>query len=236
MQHEAIAIDPITGIVYLTEDQETAGLYRFLPKQRGVLSAGGKLQMLAVRGASTFDAFRGQTMGERIPITWVDIANPDGNVFGQGRARGGARFTRLEGATFSNGVLFFTSTTGGDRALGQIWQLRVRASQRQRALHSGATEELSLLFESPTADVLKLPDNITVSPWRTLMVCEDNGGSNYLRGVTLDGAIYPFAHNITPGFETSELTGVCFSPDGATLFVNIQLAGATLAIWGPWAA
>ena len=33
----------------------------------------------------------------------------------------------------------------------------------------------------------------------------------------------------------SELAGVCFSPDGSTLFVNIQHdPGLTLAITGPW--
>jgi secreted PhoX family phosphatase len=34
-----------------------------------------------------------------------------------------------------------------------------------------------------------------------------------------------------------EFAGSTFSPDGGTLFVNIQAsAGMTFAIWGPWAA
>jgi secreted PhoX family phosphatase len=234
--HEAAAVDPVTGIVYLTEDAEASGLYRFIPAQPGVLRAGGRLQMLAVRDAPSFDGSGGVGLGARFAVAWVDIANPDASVFAQGRARGGASFRRLEGATFGSGTLFFTSTTGGDRGFGQIWQLRVRGAHRQRALRNGSTEELSLLFESPAGEVLRLPDNICVTPQHTLMVCEDNGGTNHLRGVRDDGTIFPFARNITPGFENSELTGVCFSPDGATLFVNIQLAGATLAIWGPWKA
>jgi secreted PhoX family phosphatase len=32
----------------------------------------------------------------------------------------------------------------------------------------------------------------------------------------------------------SELAGVCFSPDGRTMFVNIQQQGLTLAISGPF--
>ena len=32
----------------------------------------------------------------------------------------------------------------------------------------------------------------------------------------------------------SELAGACFSPDGTTLFVNIQRPGMTVAITGPW--
>jgi uncharacterized protein len=34
--------------------------------------------------------------------------------------------------------------------------------------------------------------------------------------------------------EYSEFTGVTFSPDGKTLFANIQTPGIMLAITGPW--
>ncbi len=46
--HEAVAIDPSTGIVYLTEDHGAAGFYRFVPKTPGTLIDGGRLEMLAV--------------------------------------------------------------------------------------------------------------------------------------------------------------------------------------------
>ncbi len=36
--------------------------------------------------------------------------------------------------------------------------------------------------------------------------------------------------------QHAELAGVCFSPDGTTLFVNVQQAHVTLAITGPWSA
>ena len=36
------------------------------------------------------------------------------------------------------------------------------------------------------------------------------------------------------GYSGSELAGVTFSPDGSTLFVNIQVLGKTVAITGPW--
>jgi len=38
--------------------------------------------------------------------------------------------------------------------------------------------------------------------------------------------------NILPGNEGKEFAGATFSPDGQTLFVNIQTPGLTLAIWG----
>jgi hypothetical protein len=33
-----------------------------------------------------------------------------------------------------------------------------------------------------------------------------------------------------------ELAGACFSPDGGTLFFNVQQPGMTFAVWGPWSS
>ena len=49
-----------------------------------------------------------------------------------------------------------------------------------------------------------------------------------------DGLIYTLARNAHAG--KSEFCGACFSPDGATLLVNIQKPGITLAITGDWLA
>ena len=244
--HEAAAVDPVTSIIYLTEDQERAGLYRCLLNRPFDLAGGGRLQMLAVRDAPAFEAVRGQTAGARLPAAWVDIADPDppaaqanaAAVFEQGRARGGARFRRLEGAWFGNGSLFFTSTTGGERGIGQVWQYRARAPQSRKRRAAGGTPwdgDLTLIFESPASDVMRNPDNVTVTPRGSLLTCEDSdSGLSFLRGLTPAGDVFPFAQNISPVFAGSEFAGATFSPDGQTLFVNLQIAGYTLAIWGPW--
>ena len=53
--HEAAAVDPETGAVYMTEDRAPyAGLYRYLPDVPGELAAGGRLQMLRVEGYEEF--------------------------------------------------------------------------------------------------------------------------------------------------------------------------------------
>jgi secreted PhoX family phosphatase len=74
-----------------------------------------------------------------------------------------------------------------------------------------------------------------VAPWGDLFVCEDNDGKatpeQYLLGVTPTGHVYKFGKN---ALNNSELAGVCFSPDGGTMFVNIYSPGITLAITGPW--
>ena len=91
-----------------------------------------------------------------------------------------------------------------------------------------------MIFESPGADVLDSPDNICVTPGGGLILCEDGSGQEFLHGLTQQGEIFKFAMNRVPGFTGSEFAGATFSPDGETLFVNIQVPGITFAIWGPW--
>ncbi|MGH9855471.1 MAG: alkaline phosphatase PhoX, partial [Blastocatellia bacterium] len=128
--HEAIAVDARTGVVYLTEDRGAAGFYRFIPKQKGKLSAGGRLQMLAIMGRRQFDLRTGQKSGQSLNASWVDIKEPDppeaensvDAVYRQGLALGAATFARLEGCWYGGDSIYFTSTSGGDKRLGQVWQ------------------------------------------------------------------------------------------------------------------
>ncbi len=222
---EAVAVDPGTGIVYQTEDRTRAGVYRYVPTQPGRLAAGGALQMLRVVGRPNADLRTGQTVGALLTVDWVQIPNPDpstvSGVFDQGAARGGATFGRLEGCWWGNGKVYLVVTDGGDAGLGQVWQLEPR--------FDGGV--LSLLFESRDSAVLERPDNLCVSPRGGLVVCEDGSGTDFVRGLTQGGQIFDFARNET---TSGEFAGACFSPDGRTLFVNIQDIGVTFAIWGPW--
>lgn len=273
--HEATATDPGTGIVYETEDDGASGFYRFLPDDAGDLSAGGRLQMLAVKGRTNYDTRTGQRVGKPLPVEWVDIDHPDPDgsetdaatrgfasgtrspehagrgvseqarararerarergrdsgetdsvslsVYEQGQRRGAATFARLEGCWYGDGSVFLNSTSGGDEGLGQVWQYRLRGS-------SGG--QLVLLFESESPDQLDAPDNLCVSPRGGLAICEDGDAEQYVRGLTRQGKIFDFALNLENDFE---FAGATFSPDGETLFVNVQTPGRTFAIWGPW--
>ena len=108
-----------------------------------------------------------------------------------------------------------------------------------------ANQRLRLLFESPSADVLNAPDNITVSPRGGLVLCEDGDGTEYVHGLTTDGVIFRFIQNnvdlrtmswngFNQDYRGSEFAGACYSPDGKWLFVNIQSPGISFAITGPW--
>jgi len=91
---------------------------------------------------------------------------------------------------------------------------------------------LKLFVEPNDGGLIDNADNLTVAPWGDVVVCEDGSGEQYLAGVTPEGSIYKFGHNAME--NDSELAGATFSPDGSTLFVNIQHAGLTLAITRPW--
>lgn len=241
--HEATATDPRTGIVYETEDRGSSGFYRFLPEDPRNLAAGGTLQILAVEGRPGYDTRTGQTVGENLPVAWVDIPDPNpaaaetdpSAVFKQGLARGAAIFDRLEGAWYSDGEVFFNSTSGGEAGEGQVWNYRPN-----RRTGGGVVR---LMFESPAETVLDNPDNICVSPAGGILLCEDGDLPNlFTRGLTPDGRIFDFAQELETG---REWCGATFSPDGDTLFINIQgdtsggdgnggNLGKTFAIWGPF--
>lgn len=259
--HEA-AVSDSRGIIYLTEDAgNTSGFYRYTPDDRRHPGAGGKLEMLAITGNPTATLITGQTVGVRLPVSWVTIDTPDpadvsgnGRVSAQGRAKGGTWFNRLEGLFRGEDgrSMYFVSTSGGtvkgpdNDGFGQLWHYKPGDEYLQDGDH------LVLVFESSTDKVLESPDNLCLSPNGGILFCEDDAvggtpqdthplapgitGINRLIGLGPKGEPFEFAVNI---FSDSEFAGACFTEDGEILFVNIQGedvagTGMTMAIWGPW--
>ena len=257
--HEAVAFDPRGGKLYLTEDNFgfPSGFYRYDPPNdamvAGRIADGGALWMLKVVGQHQADLSGHFANGTRFAVEWVRIDDPDptiaaptGNIASitndelisyvgdQGREDGAAIFSRLEGAVYDSGWVFWTSTQGGAQVAatppsgfgdgaGQIWGLDIAANT------------LHMLYESPSPEILDFPDNVTTSPRGTLILCEDGGDRNFLRGLTQSGHIFDIAQNKIEGQINDEFAGATFSPDGKTLYVNIQAGtGLSFAIWGPW--
>ncbi|AKG20825.1 alkaline phosphatase PhoX [Calothrix sp. 336/3] len=259
--HEAVAVDPATGYIYETEDRGDSCFYRFVPNvkpnQPGDLALGGTLYALKIKeqfAANTTNnpnyggQIGGIPVGKPLAVEWVAITNPDPTeedktkgvgVRYEAQSKGAAIFYRGEGAWYHNGLIYFIATQGGSPAFdsktgnGQVW------------IYNTVKEELTLYIEAdPNGQLLDEPDNITVSPFGDLFLCEDGGGEQYVVGVNTQGELYHFAKNVIfanssnsqlkEQFADNEFAGACFSPDGKTLFVNIQTPGITLAIWGPW--
>ena len=235
--HEAAAVDARTGAVYMTEDRADGLLYRFLPAQPGKLLAGGRLQALRLlerRGASTANHDGAIAIGADLACDWVDLENvlsPNDDLRKQGNALGAARFVRGEGMTAADDAIYFTCTSGGKAARGQVFKYTPLASDDLRGNAGREVGRLRLVVEPNHRATLDNCDNMTAAPWGDLILCEDGGGANLMRGVTPAGRLYDFAEN---ALNRSELAGACFSPDGSILFVNIQHPGITLAITGPW--
>ena len=222
--HEAVAVDPKTGIVYQTEDRQDSLIYRFIPKVKDQLAQGGKLQALVVQDAPSLDTRNWEDqlvqIGDKRSVRWLDmdeVEAPKDDLRQRGFAQGAARFARGEGMWFAEGSIYFACTNGGAKKAGQVWKL------------TGDT--LKLFAEPNDKDLCDNCDNLTVAPWGDVVLCEDGGGEQFLRGITPAGRLYTFAKNAK---SNSEFAGACFSPDGSTLFVNIQHQGLTLAITGPW--
>lgn len=258
--HEAVSFDPTDGYLYLTEDNFgfPSGFYRYLPPSHpmevGRLEDGGQLQMLRVKGKPNALLVEAQAKNAAFEVDWVNIEDPSPSfpytpgqtaptsnntavnyVASQGIAQGAAQFSRLEGQVYEKGTVFFCSTQGGGEVgenpstdgygtgFGQVWAYDTKQHR------------LRLVFQSPGRAVLDFPDNVTTSPRGTLVLCEDHDQDNYIRGLTPQGRISDIALNRMEGRTSDEFAGSTFSPDGSTLFVNIQASrGLTFAIWGPW--
>lgn len=237
--HEAAAVDPATGIVYLTEDRADSLFYRFVPNTYGQLAKGGKLQALVIKDKAQFDTrnWTSATLhqGQWLDSEWITLTQPESphdDLRLQGYAQGAAVFARGEGIHWADDSLFFCCTNGGPAQLGQIMQYRPSP-------YEGTDKEpqkpgaIQLFLQSEDKSLYNFGDNLTVMPNGHLLVCEDqytDKVDNHLRGVNQHGEVYAFARL----HQQTELAGACFSPDGSTLFVNIYSPSKTLAIQGPW--
>ncbi len=235
-RHEAVAVNPQTGIVYLTEDLEDGVLYRYLPEDPHRLLEGGRLQALTMSSRLSADLrdWEGvppMRQGDCCPVHWIDLEDVDSSEDAlryQAFEKGAARFARAEGMWHGDGEVFFACTTGGRAKAGQLWRYRpappeIEGTTRARAQPA----ELELFLQPDNPSVLENADNITQSPSGDLVVCEDGSGEQFLLGVTPAGLVYPIARN---ALNNSEFAGCCYSPGGETLFVNYQKPGITLAI------
>lgn len=217
--HEAVAVDPARGDLYLTEDDGTGGFYRFRPRRKGDLSE-GRLSIASV--------------GRRGAVEWLPVPDPSAaQTPTREQVEASTEFKRGEGIWFDSGVVYL-ATTGDSK-------IRAYDTRKRRMTPVYDPERL---VDPPLTDV----DNVTVAPSGDLFVCEDNGAPDGIdicvitpkprrqvaRFARLSGTI----HGGDPSSEiASEATGVVFDPSGTRMYFASQRAygpGAVYEVSGPF--
>lgn len=114
-QHEAAAVDPATGAIYLTEDERDGCLYRWR----------------AARGLEV------AVMERRGLVRWRRVPEPNPGDFGvstRHQVKGACRFAGGEGIAYDNGRIVFATKYDS-----RVWQLALSRADdvpdRLRALH-----------------------------------------------------------------------------------------------------
>ncbi|MER7641255.1 alkaline phosphatase PhoX [Streptomyces sp. NPDC126522] len=252
--HEAVVVDPKRGHLYLTEDASGPNglLYRWTPPEH-FHHGRGKLRTLAddagvLQAFKCFDSggkfiddlSRATKIGTVYGVDWVDVPDRDAKTVSVRKQFAAGQVTRarkLEGMWWGDGGTYIVSSYARTESPvqhdGAVWFY----DPKRRTL---TLKVLIGVNPDPSVDgAFDGPDNITVSPYGGLVIAEDGEGVQHLFGATDSGRTYPIARNeLNIGTEDkpeySEFTGVTFSPDGKTLYANIQTPGIMLAITGPW--
>jgi uncharacterized protein len=267
--HEALAVEPSRRRVYLSEDASNPNglFYRWTAPSGVELGPGvadllgptdGQLEAMQIRldddsVLPDVAYLTSAQLGRPFRVTWLAVPERDAattSVRKQFAATGevtrGKKFEGVwsdgRGAFIVNSFAIGTNDLPADATKhdGMVWYYDFEAETiklvtyfpHQASTDTGATPKYNdLTFDSP--------DNVTVTPWGSLVLAEDGAGASHVLSSTPGGPTYAIARNqlnigTVDAPEYSEFTGPTFTEDGRILFVNIQTPGITLAITGPW--
>ena len=216
MRHEAAAVDPATGTVYMTEDLPDGRFYRFTPADPGATSTSilemGRLQVAEILGT---------TEGE---VRWHDIPDPGAESIPlRYQVPVSTAFDGGEGAWYDSSRIYFT--TKGDN---RVWQLDLFLNA------------VSIIYDASdhAVPVLRGVDNITISPRGDILVAED-GDDMQIVALTVNGGVEPLVQLV--GHDQSEITGPAFDPSATRLYFSSQRGmtgmgsdGFTFEVSGPF--
>lgn len=193
-RHEAVAVDPVNGHLYLTEDERDGGFYRFVPANSLPDLTVGTLQIAEVLEQDGISR-----------IVWHAVPDP---------AAAGTRtslqlqnvthFDGGEGIAWNEGLIYFT--TKGDN---RVWRLDTRTSQ------------IEILYDAATSATPHLSgvDNVTITASGDVLVAED-GGDMQIVLLGPDGLVLPIVQVV--GQDSSEICGPAFDPSFQRLYFSSQ--------------
>lgn len=216
--HEAAAYDPLEHVLYMTEDRADGGFYRFKP-QSLTTEGFADLRSGRLEIAEIIDLHGGQS------IVWHNVPDPSGrHQPTRYQVPESSPFNRGEGIAQHEARIFFC-TTGDDR----VWAYDIGDSS------------LECVYDGPARNIaprLTGVDNITANSSGELLVAED-GGDMQIMLIDENGDLTSIVQ--LQGHESSEVTGVAFSPDYSRLYFSSQRGvtghsedGITFEIQGPF--
>jgi secreted PhoX family phosphatase len=231
-KHEAAAVDPVRGHIYLTEDTPNSNLYRFTPARR---LEGGRFDLGSGRLEVATTQFKNPL--ETRAIRWRPVANATprlntgplggGETPTRKQVAGAEIFNGGEGCWYHEGIVYFT--TKGDN---RVWALDTRSD----LLDVIYDKRRDGTFNPGINDV----DNVTVSAAGDILIAEDGAE---MRLVVVGPGLKPFELLSVVGHEGSEICGPAFNPDGSRLYFSSQSGpavdqpnGRTYEVRGPFFA
>lgn len=260
--HEAIAVDPRTNIVYLTEDQGDGLFYRFIPNTPNVGGrpdfTSGTLQAMFVHTdpANLVDDSSNTARGPWT-VSWQDVPvpNPAVSASGEGMdelqdegldlsalpADNQSRPTRYQ--DYGDGVEV-TPFEGGEGIWFQdgVIYFATKGDWRVWAhdIDAGSVEIIYYAKNLPEEErVLTNVDNIVMTPGGDIIVVED-GGNMEANAIRPNGEVVTLVRVLNQ--DDSEVTGPAFSPDGKHFYFSSQrgfadgpgMDGITYCVSGEW--
>lgn len=209
--HEAVAVDPVNRVLYLTEDSPSGLFYRFVPSASDWPAGASRAALEDGR----LEAFVADSSDLTVPTTgsWVEITDPDLSASGvptrtQGQNAGATSFNGGEGIWYHEGLVYFA--TKGDN---KVW------------LWDCVNETVQEVYDGN--GILTGSDNVTITCQGDVLIAED-GGNMELILLLPDGTLKPLLQ--FEGHDASEVTGPCLSPDGKRLYVNSQRGAGVLPL------
>ena len=141
-------------------------------------------------------------------VEWLEVLDPAAaSVPTRGQVAESTPFDGGEGIWYQDGFVWFV--TKGDHG---VWKLDPAASTIEK-IYEGATAELAL----------GAPDNVVMTSFGDLLVCEDQPEDQQVVMITPDGIVAPILQ--LTGQSGSELAGAALDPAGERLYVSSQRGG-----------
>ena len=216
-QHEAACVDDVRGQVYLSEDVDGGGLYRFTPTIYPDLSAG----LLEIACAGVGNA-----------VVWKPVPVPNPPVAGtptRSQVADSIKFRRGEGIWFDSGFVYLVTTT--DETVHVYDTNAATLGIVYKAADVPGTPLLGIdnILATRSGDLMVAEDSYSNDPdaMDVCLITQNHEVSRFLK-ITGDDHFIP---------SQSEVVSIAMSPDGTRMYVASQRyrgTGQLYEISGPF--